>query len=192
MIKSKKDLRAYLKADQIASGQSNRLFIRWLTRSDEYYIRAFMVALRHYEYWLNKKKNLFEKIPYLFWWWNYRRLKLKSELYIYPNVVGPGFFPVHAGFRRFGSYVRIGKNCSVLPMALIGKKKPGSCFFEIGDNCIINTGAIILGPVTIGNNVTIAAGAVVNNDVPSNAVVAGVPAKIIKIKTMQTEETVHT
>ena len=59
MIKSKKDLRAYLKADQIASGQSNRLFIRWLTRSDEYYIRAFMVALRHYEYWLNKKKNLF-------------------------------------------------------------------------------------------------------------------------------------
>ena len=34
----------------------------------------------------------------------------------------------------------------------------------------------------IGNNVTIAAGAVVNQDVPDNAVVAGVPAKIVKIK----------
>jgi serine O-acetyltransferase len=182
MIQSKEDLRVYLKADQQAYGQPNSLFIKWLTRSDEYYIRAFMVALRHYEYYLNKKRNVFDMIPYLFWWWNYRRLKLKSELYIYPNVVGPGFYPVHVGFRRFGSYVRIGKNCSVLPMVLIGKKNPGLCFFEIGDNCLINTGATILGPITIGNNVTIAAGAVVNKDIPDNAIVAGIPAKVIKMK----------
>ena len=62
MIQSKEDLRAYLKADQEAYGKPNRLFIKWLTRSDEYYIRAFMVAIRHYEYWLNKKKSLVEKI----------------------------------------------------------------------------------------------------------------------------------
>ena len=36
--------------------------------------------------------------------------------------------------------------------------------------------------VTIGNNVTIAAGAVVVKDVPDNAVVGGNPAKILKIK----------
>ena len=36
--------------------------------------------------------------------------------------------------------------------------------------------------VIIGNNVTIAAGAVVTKDVPDNAVVAGVPAKVIKKK----------
>ncbi|MBO4802261.1 MAG: hypothetical protein J5545_10415, partial [Bacteroidaceae bacterium] len=102
MIQSREDLRAYLKADEAMCGKPNRLFVRWLTRSDEYYIRAFMVALRHYEYWLNKKKNLFEKIPYLFWWWNYRRLKLKSQLFIVPNVVGPGFYPRHQGFVRIG------------------------------------------------------------------------------------------
>nr|WP_302386912.1 hypothetical protein [Emergencia timonensis] len=34
--------------------------------------------------------------------------------------------------------------------------------------------------VTIGNNVVVAAGAVVAKDVPDNCVVAGVPAKIIK------------
>jgi len=39
-----------------------------------------------------------------------------------------------------------------------------------------------LGPVTIGNNVTIGAGAVVNKDVPDNCVIGGVPAKIIKHK----------
>ena len=184
MIQSKEDLRAYLKADlAITHKQSNRLFIKWLTRSDEYYIRAFMVALRHYEYWLNKKRNIFQQVPYLFWWWNYRRLKLKSQLYIMPNCVGPGFFPRHAGFMRLGEYVRIGMNCTVLPMVLIGKKNPTKdCELIIGDNCLINTGATILGPVTIGNNVTIAAGAVVTKDVPDNAIVAGVPAKIINYR----------
>ena len=182
MIQTKKELHACLKADSTMYGHRNNLFIKWITCSDEYYIRAFMVALRHYEYWLNKRRNLFQLIPYLFWWWTYRRLKLKSDIYIFPNVVGPGFFPVHAGFRRFGKYVTIGKNCSVLPMVLIGKKNPGPCQIKIGDNCLINTGVTILGPVTIGNNVTIGAGAVVTSDIPDNAVVAGVPARIVKMK----------
>ena len=38
----------------------------------------------------------------------------------------------------------------------------------------------ILPGVTIGNNVVVAAGAVVTKDVPDNCVVGGVPAKIIK------------
>jgi len=36
--------------------------------------------------------------------------------------------------------------------------------------------------IKIGNNVTIGAGAVVTKNIPDNAVVVGVPAKIIKIK----------
>ena len=36
-------------------------------------------------------------------------------------------------------------------------------------------------PVTIGNNVIIAAGAVVTKDIPDNVVVAGNPAKVIKV-----------
>jgi acetyltransferase-like isoleucine patch superfamily enzyme len=51
---------------------------------------------------------------------------------------------------------------------------------EIGDHVWIGIGAIILKGVKIGSGSVIAAGAVVNKDVPPNALVGGVPAKIIK------------
>jgi acetyltransferase-like isoleucine patch superfamily enzyme len=45
----------------------------------------------------------------------------------------------------------------------------------------IGTSATILGGITIGENALIGAGAVVTKDVPDNAVVAGNPAKVVKI-----------
>lgn len=48
------------------------------------------------------------------------------------------------------------------------------------NNCWIGAGAIILPGVTIGEHSVVAAGAVVNKDVPDYTVVAGIPAKEIK------------
>ena len=56
----------------------------------------------------------------------------------------------------------------------------GKC--KVGDNCYIGTGSVIIVPVIIGNNVTVGAGSVVTKDIPDNAVVAGNPAKIIRMK----------
>ena len=50
----------------------------------------------------------------------------------------------------------------------------------IGKNCFIAVGAIILPGVKIGNEVIVGAGAVVTKNVPSNCVVAGNPAKIVR------------
>jgi len=50
-------------------------------------------------------------------------------------------------------------------------------------NAWIGAGATILPGVTIGENAVVAAGAVVNKDVPADSVVGGVPAKLIKILT---------
>lgn len=50
---------------------------------------------------------------------------------------------------------------------------------DIGDNVFIGSGVQILPDVKVGNNVIIAAGAVVNSDIPDNVIVGGVPAKII-------------
>ena len=50
---------------------------------------------------------------------------------------------------------------------------------EILDNVFIGSGAIILGNVRIGPNAIVAAGAMVNKDVPEGAIVGGCPAKVI-------------
>jgi maltose O-acetyltransferase len=51
---------------------------------------------------------------------------------------------------------------------------------NIGDNCWIGGGAIILPGVSIGNNCVIGAGAVVTKDIPDDSMAAGNPAKVIK------------
>ena len=51
---------------------------------------------------------------------------------------------------------------------------------EIMNNVFIGCNSTILGGVTIGNNVVVAAGSVVTHDVPDNSVVAGNPARVIE------------
>ncbi len=50
----------------------------------------------------------------------------------------------------------------------------------IKNNAWIGAGATILPGVTVGENAIVAAGALVNKDVPANTIVGGVPAKVIK------------
>lgn len=49
----------------------------------------------------------------------------------------------------------------------------------VGNNCFIGCRSTILPGVKIGDNVIIGAGSVVNRDIPSNSVAAGVPCKVI-------------
>ena len=57
----------------------------------------------------------------------------------------------------------------------------------IGDNVLIGANAVVIEGVSVGNVAVVAAGAVVTRDVPENAVVAGVPARIVKMKDEKTE-----
>ena len=75
-------------------------------------------------------------------------------------------------------------------MGLIDKRADKFGRIIIGDNVNIGWNAIILPGVHIGNNVIVAAGAVVTKDVPDNSVVAGVPAKVIESIEEYTEKNV--
>jgi acetyltransferase-like isoleucine patch superfamily enzyme len=65
---------------------------------------------------------------------------------------------------------------------------PQGLDIKIGRNCYIGSHAIIVGPLTIGDGAMICAGAVVTQDVPVNAFVAGNPARIFRIMDLIGEE----
>lgn len=55
----------------------------------------------------------------------------------------------------------------------------------IGDNVNIGSNSCIIGEISIGDNVIIGAGSIVIKDVPSNVVIAGNPARIIRYTNME-------
>lgn len=79
-----------------------------------------------------------------------------------------------------GRNVRIGENCKIYHDVTIGQNL--DMFPEIGNNVIIYTGAKVIGGITIGNNAIIGANSVVTHNIPENAIVAGIPARVIKYR----------
>jgi len=110
--------------------------------------------------------------------------RIRFGIDIYPRTkIGKGFYIGHFGTIIVSSHAFIGDNCNIsqgvtIGMASRGEKKGVP---EIGDRVYIGPGAKLLGKISIGNNVAIGANAVVINDVPDNAVVVGVPAKVVSM-----------
>ena len=102
-----------------------------------------------------------------------------ESLYIYTREIGGGLYIQH-GFSTIISAKRIGERCRIYQQVTIGFKGKENPVLE--DNVSVTCGAKVLGGVTLHENSIVAAGAVVLKDVPANAIVGGVPAKIIKYK----------
>jgi serine O-acetyltransferase len=109
------------------------------------------------------------------------RRRTGIEVY-YSTNIGPGFSIVHGSGIVIGPRYNIGKNFLVYQGVTIGqsKTKNPDQTVTIGDDVIVYTGAKILGDITIGDNVHIGANAVVVDDLQSNALYAGVPARLVR------------
>lgn len=105
---------------------------------------------------------------------------------------------IESGYINAGSQIRclkhikIGKNATIARDVIILDSDAHKIIYEdnkengkdqeiiIGNDVWIGTRSIILKGVHIGDNVVIGAGSVVNKNIPSNCIAAGVPAKVIK------------
>ncbi len=93
-----------------------------------------------------------------------------------------------SGKVRFGDGVRIASHASIVgfnhgfddPNVPIHAQKHYSHGIVVEDDVWIGANAVILDGVTVGKGAVIAAGAVVSKDVPPLAIVAGVPAKVVR------------
>lgn len=107
-------------------------------------------------------------------------------LYIYTPDIGPGLFIQH-GFATIISADKIGRNCWINQQVTIGFLNDTDCP-TIGDNVTIYAGAKVLGNVRIGDNSVVGANAVVVKDVPENCIVVGVPAYILRRNGVRVKE----
>lgn len=87
-----------------------------------------------------------------------------------------------------GGRAIVGKHCHIgAGTVLAGVVEPASATpVVVEDNVLIGANAVVLEGCRVGAGAVVAAGAVVVNDVPAGAVVAGVPAKVIKMKDEKT------
>ncbi|MBS3198667.1 serine acetyltransferase [Turicibacter bilis] len=98
-------------------------------------------------------------------------------------VIGEGFRVAHSFGIVIGSDVVIGKNFQIFQCVTIGGKdfeRNGRTMPLIGDNVTVFTSSSILGPIFIGDNVSIGANSLVIKDIPDSVSVGGVPAKILR------------
>jgi serine O-acetyltransferase len=99
---------------------------------------------------------------------------------------GPGFVILHSFGVVINSQVRGGRNVVIEHGVTIGAEKDTSPV--LGDDVFIGAGAKIIGGVRIGSRVKIGANAVVTKDVPDDATVVGVPARVVKLRGEKVEE----
>jgi serine O-acetyltransferase len=133
--------------------------------------------------YLYLKKELFFSYRY----YHTSKIYMSNDMTIGIKVLGrqKTVFPHPVGI-VIGKYVQIGEQCMVFQNVTIGAKTPEDSknkkYPKIGNNVVISSHAVIIGDITIGDNVVIGAATFVNKDIPDNAVVVGNPAKIIGYK----------
>lgn len=101
----------------------------------------------------------------------------------YKLTIGKGTKMPHDALGSvFHPDVIIGRDCIIRQGITIGGRSGYDKLPVLEDGVDVGAHAQILGPITLGHNSVIGAGAIVVKDVPPYAVVVGNPARIIKYK----------
>ena len=188
MIQSKQDYRFYLLEDAKRAGfpTINTLkgrIVYWaklLYGSEPAHALRYMRILRKYEYVNNCYRGICRGGVVAFFRFMWSRASLRYGIHVGLNMVGYGFWIPHITGGVIVNCHSMGNYCGCNGGVIIGNKGGQEFRPTIGDHVSVLMGAKVYGGITIGSNVIVAPNSVIFKDVPSNCVVAGNPAKIIK------------
>lgn len=184
IIISKKDLLLYLKEDSKRNNIKGfwNYYLRLLGKSENACAFHYLKCLRKYEYHLNNSSMIMHKIMASLYKFRLSRLGMKYNIRIMPNTCGYGLKITHlaGGGGMMLNAKKIGNYCSFNSGSFVGNKNGQNNRPVIGNHVSFGPGAKAFGNLEIGNNVFVAANAVVTKSIPDDCVVGGVPAKIIK------------
>ncbi|MBQ7549457.1 MAG: serine O-acetyltransferase [Clostridia bacterium] len=115
----------------------------------------------------------------------------RTGIEIHPGAqIGRRFFIDHGTGIVIGETTVIGDDVTMYQGATLGGtgKECGKRHPTIGNNVMIGAGAKVLGPVSVGDNSKIAAGAVVIKTIPPNSTAVGIPARIVRRNGKRTQD----
>lgn len=181
VIRTREELRAFLNSERelYIKGGFLRELVLILLQDSDYLIWSYVKSLRYTEYNFNNNN----RFRYFF---HQRRKNIKGirlGISIYHNSIDKGLKIHHYGNIIVNKNAKIGKNCELHGDNCIGNKGDFDKYSApiIGDNLDFGVGAVALGNIKLGNNITVGANAVVIKDCTDNqATLAGIPARIIK------------
>lgn len=113
---------------------------------------------------------------------------------IHPGAtIGKNFFIDHGMGVVIGETAIIGDNCLVYQGVTLGGtgKEKGKRHPTIGNNVTLGAGAILLGDINIGDNSNVGAGSVVIKSAKENSTLVGVPARVVKEKNFVQGKLMH-
>ena len=111
--------------------------------------------------------------------------RLLTGIEIHPAAeIGSGIFIDHGMGVVIGETAQLGNNVTIYHGVTLGGtgKGSGKRHPTVRDGSLIGARATILGPIVIGKNAKIGAGAVVLESVPESHTAVGVPAKTINLQ----------
>lgn len=99
---------------------------------------------------------------------------------------GPGFVLIHSTGVVINGRVRGGENVFVEHQVTVGAERRQSPV--LGNDVFLGAGAKVLGDIQLGDGVRVGANAVVIDDVPAQATVVGIPARVVRIRSTTPED----
>lgn len=183
MIKTKQDLKEYLRSDNAWYMKKGwkQLLIDVFTAAPYYVLKKYLGYLRTFEYHYNNSTGS-RFHTYLAYIYERRKNRLGNRLGIEigPNCFGKGLSIWHCGSIIINPSVKAGENCVLRGANCIGNNGIEDKNPTLGDNVELGYGAVIIGNVSIASNTIIGANAVVNRSIEVGGTYVGVPAMKVK------------